>query len=477
MKKVLLQFENKYWLLQPVTLVLLAVWVGILLFAIGNGKDNLKAQLQQQEKLILSQQEKQAAHISLMDSFITGKKNIQAVWENPTNAYMIGDGHAKRYFIKKPLALAALSSGHCYLHHQVQTISTSPDAWFMTMKKAAQLNNPHNTIFGNMDVSFVLLYLFPLLIIAFNFSILSAEKEEGRLPILAAQGLSVKQLLWHKTGFRFVVLTGSTLLVLCCSFWASHTPNTSIPIESLGYVGVIILYSAWWHALCVWVNLLKKGSDFNAGLLFTTWITGVMVVPALTTILITSLQPTVGKMHLMDEVREKLTEYDRKNAQILDAYYTDHPELVSKDSGQLMPAYMYKYMIKYKHTLEALQPVMDDYKEQAADQAKTAVYLSALSPAMLLQETADEYSGNAQTQFLNFEKQADNLVREWNGYFLPKSLANQNLSIEEYRALPAPVFKTTISGFKTYYLMACMLCWLAMMIVLIQTRFKKYSLL
>ena len=477
MKKVLFQFEYKHWLLQPVTLLLLLLWVVILLYAVGSGKTDVQRQLQQHDSLVLLQQQNQAAHVAQMDSFSTGKKTIQAVWEDPSNAYMIGESHGKRYFAKKPLPLSFLSSGQSQLHHNVQTLSTSPDSWFMTMKKAARLNNPHNTLFGKMDVSFVLLYLFPLLIIAFNFSMLSAEKEDGRLPILAAQGLSVKQLLWHKTGFRFAVITLLTILVVAAGYFYHNISAETFSFNSIGYIAAIILYSLWWHTLCIWVNLLKRGSDFNAGVLFTSWIALVMVIPALVTVLITTVQPTRSKMQLMDEVRETLTEFDRKNAQILDAYYTDHPELVIKDSSKLMPVYMYKYMIKYKHTLEALQPVMDAYKKQALSQAQTAAYLSVVSPAMLLQETSDEYSGNAQTQFLQFEVAADIAVKEWNAYFTPKSLGNQQLSIAEFQQLPHPVFNNTISSAKIAYLIACMLLWLVLLAVLIKIRIKKYTLI
>lgn len=477
MKKVLVQFEYKHWLVQPVTLLLLVLWVLILMLAVGNGKAEMQRQLQQHDSLLSLQQQKQAAHVEQMDSFSRGKKTIQAVWEDPTNAYMIGESHGKRYFLKQPLSLSFLSAGQSQLHHNVQTLSTSPDSWFMAMKKAAQLNNPHNTLFGKLDTNFVLLYLFPLLIIAFNFSILSAEKEDGRLSILSAQGLSVRELLWHKTGFRFIVITLLTLLVIAAGYFYYDISADTLSFNGIGYIATIIFYSAWWHALCVWVNLLKKGSDFNAGILFTSWIIFVMVIPALSTVLVTTVRPTRSKMQLMDAVRETLTEFDRKNAQILDAYYTDHPELVIKDSSKLMPVYMYKYMIKYKHTLEALQPVMDVYKKQALTQAHTAVYMSVLSPAMLLQETADEYSGNAQTQFLQFEASADMAVKDWNAYFTPKSLGNQQLSVAAFQQLPHPVFNNTLSGTKISYLIACMLVWLGVLCVLIKIRFKKYTLI
>lgn len=252
MKKVLIQFEYKHWLLKPATLLLLSLWVAILLFVIHNGNKAVQQQVQKQNALHLAVQQNEKAHLIQMDSFLAGKKSIEAIWDDPTNAYIIGEQHAKRYFIKEPLPLSGFSSGQSLLHHSVQTISTSPNSWFTTMKQAEKLNNPHNITMGNMDVSFVLLYLFPLLIIVFNFGVLSTEKEEGRLPLLLIQGVSVKQLFWYKTGFRFIVITLLTILVTIIGYFFFEPTNTKLPLLAFtGYIAALILYSAWWHILCI----------------------------------------------------------------------------------------------------------------------------------------------------------------------------------------------------------------------------------
>lgn len=61
-----------------------------------------------------------------------------------------------------------------------------------------------------------------------------------------------------------------------------------------------------------------------------------------------------GKMELINEVREKLTEYDQKNSLILDQFYTDHPQFVSSDCANMMLLFMYKLVIRERSMAEAM---------------------------------------------------------------------------------------------------------------------------
>jgi ABC-2 type transport system permease protein len=64
-------------------------------------------------------------------------------------------------------------------------------------KYTTDLMNPMYQLLGNLDFSFVLLYFFPLIIIAFCFNLISEEKEEGTWSLLLTQAQNPKNvLLW-----------------------------------------------------------------------------------------------------------------------------------------------------------------------------------------------------------------------------------------------------------------------------------------
>ncbi|MBC7826217.1 MAG: DUF3526 domain-containing protein [Chitinophagaceae bacterium] len=475
MNKTIIQFEYKYWLLHPVTGLLFTVWIAVLFFTVHDVSNFLNERRKHTEELVKEQNERFVKHIPLMDSFATGKRTATVFWDDARNAYDIGYVYGRRYLIKKVLPLAPLSIGQSNLHHGINTINTSPDSWFMALKKAQKLSNPHNSIFGDFDVASAITLLLPLLIIAFNFSILSSEKEDGRLSILLAQGISVKTFLRSKIVFRYLVTTLLSWSTVVVAFFLLGFNFFSDMRGCIAFTSVLFLYSALWHLACMLVNLFRKSSDFNAGILFTAWIAWVLVIPAISTAVVSVVKPIPGKVKLIDEMRETLTDYDKKNSQILDQFYTDHPQFVIKDSSKMMPQFMYKYMIKYMNTLHTLTPLMNDYKGRAVEQSKAATYVSILSPAMLFQDVADEVSGHSQIQFLLFQQYADSVNLQCNNYFNPLSLANRYLTVEEFKKLPTPVYNISINDRKLAGLIMGLLAWLLLLAFLVTRRIKSYK--
>ncbi|WP_205513998.1 DUF3526 domain-containing protein [Longitalea arenae] len=478
MRNEIIQFEWRHWLLRPVTLLLILAWVLVLTAIYGVSNASAKDNRLRQTDLLSAQQMKRTAHLAQVDSFVAGLKKPGGIWDDPTNAYLIGLDYGRQYFVKQPLPLTAFSYGHSHIHPAIATINTAADNWFIALKKSETLVNPHNSIFGNIDPAGAVLFLLPLLVIVLNFNIISAEREAGRLPILAVQGVSIRQWIWYKAGFRFLALTLITILTLLLNHWSGSSATMGAGgMAMTGFVVAVALYSACWHALSAWINLYKKSSDFNAGLLFAIWISQLMVIPGLTTVIGTALRPTEGKVKLIDEVRETLTEFDRKNSQLLDQFYTDHPHFAAKDSVNVMPLFVYKYVVKYMHTLEKLTPVMNHYKKDALEQAHTAEFTSVISPAMIFQELSDEFAGNSQTQFLLFQQQADSMVRNWNDYINPKALANQQLGREELSVLADKIYEPKVAVAKIGWLTGALFGWLGLLLLLVSREVRNFTVI
>jgi ABC-2 type transport system permease protein len=200
--------------------------------------------------------------------------------------------------------------------------------------------------------------------------------------------------------------------------------------------------------IVVHINLLRKSSDYNAGLLLIIWISFVLVFPTLINISISNFYPIPGKVTLIDKVRDKFTENDQKNSQILDQFYTDHPQFAIKDSSKVMPIFMYKYMIKEMNTSEELQPLMNNYKSKMEKQSRLTNYLATLVPTMGLQDIFEELSGHSLSQYLQFEAFTDSENRKWRNYFHPISLANGYLTTNQFDNLPNPTFRQTLDTSK-----------------------------
>ena len=70
-----------------------------------------------------------------------------------------------------------------------------------------ELANPMNLLAGNFDLCFVIIYLIPLLIIAFCYGLYSTDKESGVLPLLLIQSLSLQRIITVRWSFYYFILT------------------------------------------------------------------------------------------------------------------------------------------------------------------------------------------------------------------------------------------------------------------------------
>src|SRR5690606_31364753 len=82
---------------------------------------------------------------------------------------------------------------------------------------SAIVRNPQTVQVGNFDLSFVFVYLFPLLIIAMGYNIASSERENGTFILLSVHS-DPKKVLRYKMTFRIVVVLGLGLLLNVIAF-------------------------------------------------------------------------------------------------------------------------------------------------------------------------------------------------------------------------------------------------------------------
>src|SRR5690606_37007439 len=87
-------------------------------------------------------------------------------------------------YIQKPDPAAALAIGQQDVNSSIQYLTIRG---LEGQRYDTGLFNPYNQLTGNMDLSFVILFLFPLLIIAFNFNVLSQESEHGTWSLVKVQ--------------------------------------------------------------------------------------------------------------------------------------------------------------------------------------------------------------------------------------------------------------------------------------------------
>ncbi|PKB00557.1 ABC-2 type transport system permease protein [Flavobacteriaceae bacterium MAR_2009_75] len=245
--------------------------------------------------------------------------------------------------IKRPQNINAISIGQSDVNPLLQAVTIRA---LEAQKYDTDFENPSLLMSGNLDLGFVIIYLFPLVLIAMTFNLYSEEKELGTWRILAAQtsakaGFLFKKLL-VRILFVFVVLVFLLFLAsailqipMNANFWA-------IFVQS-------VLYVLFWSALCLWMVSLLRNSSFNALALISIWVVLTILIPALVNNYVINAYQVPEALDAMVEQRDGYhekwdLEKDATMTEFIEAYpqYKNYP--VPEDEFSWIWYYGMQYM-------------------------------------------------------------------------------------------------------------------------------------
>ena len=132
-----------------------------------------------------------------------------------------------------------------------------------------ELTNPLSLLVGNLDLSFVFIYLFPLLIIALGFSLISEEKEMGVWSMIKISGVPTLSFVFYKIFARWLIVVS---LVIILMIVAALVFRAGFGAVFFAILGISIFYVSFWFAVVWLINSLNKNSTYNAILSVGIWI-------------------------------------------------------------------------------------------------------------------------------------------------------------------------------------------------------------
>jgi len=187
------------------------------------------------------------------------------------------------------------------------------------------INNPVSLLLGNMDLSFVFIFLFPLVIIAFSYNLLSEQKESGVWSLLSAQTNRSFQVIWQKFLVRVAVIFSVALLLLFVAILYLHLPVDFIFVS---ITTLIIFYLAFWFAVSFYIISLAKSSNFNASALVAIWVLICIVIPASLNLFLTRNYPIPEALQNVINQREGYHEkWDMAKEVTMKPFFEHYPEL------------------------------------------------------------------------------------------------------------------------------------------------------
>ncbi|MEZ5398381.1 MAG: DUF3526 domain-containing protein [Bryobacteraceae bacterium] len=366
----------------------------------------------------------------------SGAKKVSA-FADPRLPQSFGRNMGLRYAAMPPAGLAALAIGQSDLYPYYFKVSTNSKESFANND---EIENPVHLLAGRFDLAFVVLYLFPLVILAFSFNIVSSEKESGTLALALSQPVSLARIVMAKAGLRalFVLVLATVVSIAGVVLGGANLGAEGIPVLLLLWVAVTAAYGLFWFALAIAVNAIGRGSAANAMVLAGLWLLFVIVVPSVLNVAVKAAYPAPSRVEMIQAIRAAGEDATRKSSQLLARYLEDHPELAPAPQGTSGPPDFGTLLVAINETTErTVRPVLAEFDRQLAAQQAMADRFRFLSPAVVAQSAFNDLAGTSAHRYNHFVAQVDRFHKQWRAYFNPRILRKEMLSAGDLDTVPS----------------------------------------
>ncbi len=411
--------------------IVVVLMLGMIAGGIYNGAIWASARLAAVSALEQKALEDLAEQRSEAEAFESGAKPLPT----GTPAAMLPTGKSVPVVLP-PAPLAAVSIGQS----DIYPFSTSVN--LMTEKndlfQEYEQDNPLTLLTGKFDLAFVLVFIFPLLILALAYNLLSAERENGTLSLtMANAAVSVKKIVAGKVLSRLsVVLSlaiGFSLIGLLLS-GIDITAAENLSRVAL-FVAAIICYAMFWFAVAVMVNAVGFSSAANATIVGGVWVMVSVIAPSFLNLAATTLHPVPSRLEFISKIREADNQTRSEGEKFLKSYYADHPELAPPDGLTQSQASQRFYAIRQERQ-KRLMPEVEQFDRQLAAQQALVARYRILSPAVVMQETLNDIAGTSTARQRYYVAQIRETIGALQDFLVPKLMRREVLRAADYDQIP-----------------------------------------
>ncbi|MBW1296663.1 DUF3526 domain-containing protein [Aquimarina litoralis] len=332
--------------------------------------------------------------------------------------------------------LAGVSIGQSDVHPTVKRITIKT---FEAQKYDTDLINPMNLQSGNLDLSFVLIYLFPLLVIVLSFNVISEETETGTWRLVAIQAKSKIGFIISKLLVRMLLLC---ILLLLLFLIAKIILDLPLGSNLLWMLGLSILYIFFWFTVSFFIITFKKSSGFNALLLLSVWLVLIILVPAGTNAYVTAKYPVPEALSTAIAQRDGYhVKWDTDKRATIEKFYQHYPQF--KKYGY--PTDGFNWLWYY-----AMQQMGDDdskkdkdaFNEKIQLREQTSSRIASIVPNMHVQLAFNQLAGTSMNQQIEYLNATDSFHEKLRLFFYPKVFEGKYANTVDWKRF-VPEYHTT----------------------------------
>ncbi len=344
--------------------------------------------------------------------------------------------HRHKYAVTfSPSPLAPLSLGQRDLQPYYYNLSAMSLYYQIFQNEIA---NPQKLLVGNFDLSFVLVYLFPLLIIAFCYGLLSSEKDKGVLNLLKSQAVAVHKIILIKLLFYFLILI-SIGFVLSIAGFISSGASLILHFKPMAlWLCTVLAYFTFWFSVVFIIISSNKNSSFNAIVGIGCWLFFLIIIPALINILITVTMPL--NSNVLSGISRRMGVFNED--------VEENHKVVIREFLKKRPDFNYGNTMYIKNLQgkghaaftvlndEKSRKMVDVYQKQVAHRDAIATKFNIINPAVNAQNIFDSITEANLYAFQKFYSDVVYFHHRLVNFYYPKIFSDRNFIKTDYQQAP-----------------------------------------
>ncbi|MEM9286373.1 MAG: DUF3526 domain-containing protein [Pseudomonadota bacterium] len=341
-----------------------------------------------------------------------------------------------------PLADFAGGSAELYPTTAVLTGWANPADLFSRY----EFDNPAPLSIGRLDLSFLVVVLLPLIMIAASFDILASDREGGRAKLVAVQAGQLHRSVWERLWLRNASIwaTFSVAAVMMALLPASGADMGMRLLHFAAWLAIAWVYGAFWFGLIALASIVIKKGETVASALFAAWAMFVFAVPAVGGALAEGLYPPPSRLAFLSEMRKGEVAAIRQTAALTAGILADHPEMTVSDEA--VPAFFNRAYVANREAGKRTTPVLIAFEESRNQRLSLVSYVQYASPSLIADRALTAVAGGDIERAMAYQRQAREALAELFDVIGPAVAAKQRISLEQFEAIPAFQYKERSLG-------------------------------
>jgi len=265
-------FEWKHFVNSKFKVIAFLLFICSCLYSLNNGFQLYNDQNKQIDYLHKESEKNIQKVFGYFDNNEKGPKDRS--WVDVTNPFW-AIYYAEKNVTKKPSALLPFAIGQTEQYGYTKKITTSSTVYDSDLVE--EIANPERLGIGNLDFSFTLLYLMPMLLIILLFNIGGLENDFQFTKLIQIQYGNTTTWLLKRFLYYYILVLGSIFTVV---FIFAFLTNSWSLIEFYQLLMLITIYVSLWFLGFLLINKSMQNSQTNAVKMIGVWLLFCVLIPA-----------------------------------------------------------------------------------------------------------------------------------------------------------------------------------------------------